>query len=139
MRGGLAPSLFRAKWSQLTHDEWTRWVVKNRADLPPNNLRRTRETMDMHVRDRLVDKCEDLIPVLQPPYPKDRHVLAPAIRGRADVIVTYNLTKFSDGELQKYGIASQHLDEFLTHLLALAPTTVCADGPHASPAIEQSR
>ena len=58
--------------------------------------------------------------------PNDRHVLAAAIRGRADVIVTYNLTDFADKELKQYGITSQHRDEFLLHLFNLAPSIVCA-------------
>lgn len=118
--------LFRAKWSAMIHDEWTRSVLKNRPDLSPDVLKRTRELMDVHVRDCLVENFEDLIPALQLPDPKDRHVLAAAIRGRADVIVTYNLKDFPEKELQKYGIAAQHPDEFLVHVLDLAPGTVCA-------------
>lgn len=118
--------LFWAKWSSMIHDEWTGSVLKNRPDLSPDALKQTRELMDMHVRDCLVENFEDLIPVLRLPDPKDRHVLAAAIRGRADVIVTYNLKDFPAKELQKYGIAPQHPDEFLTHILDLAPGTVCA-------------
>jgi predicted nucleic acid-binding protein len=118
--------LFRAKWSSMIHDEWTRSVLKNRPDISPDVLKRTRELMDMHVRDCLVEYFEDLIPALQLPDPKDRHVLAAAIRGRADVIVTYNLKDFPEKDLRKYGIAAQHPDEFLTHVLDLAPGTVCA-------------
>jgi predicted nucleic acid-binding protein len=118
--------LFRAKWSSMIHDEWTGSLLKNRPDLFPDVLKHTRELMDRHVRDCLVENFEDLIPALPLPDPKDRHVLAAAIRGRADVIVTYNLKDFPEKELQKYGITPQHPDEFLTHILDLAPGTVCA-------------
>jgi predicted nucleic acid-binding protein len=118
--------LFRAKWSSMIHDEWMGSLLKNRPDLSLDDLRRTRELMDMHVRDCLVENFEDLIPALQLPDPKDRHVLAAAIRGRADVIVTYNLKDFPEKDLRKYGITSQHPDEFLIHVLDLAPGTVCA-------------
>ena len=118
--------LFRAKWSSMIHDEWTRSLLKNRQDLSSDDLKRTRELMDMHVRDCLVVNFEELIPALQLPDSNDRHVLAAAIRGRVDVIVTYNLKDFPENELQKYGIASQYPDEFLTHVLDLAPGTVCA-------------
>ncbi len=118
--------LFRAKWSAMIHEEWTSSVLKNRRDLSSDLLKHTRELMDMHVRDCMVEHFEDLIPALQLPDPKDRHVVAAAIRGRADVIVTYNLKDFPAKELQKYGIAPQHPDEFLTHMLDLAPGTVCA-------------
>lgn len=118
--------LFRAKWSAMIHEEWTRSVLKNRPDLSPDLLTHTRELMDRHVRDCLVEHFEDLIPALHLPDDNDRHVLAAAIRGRADVIVTFNLKDFPEEELQKYGIAAQHPDEFLTHMLDLAPGTVCA-------------
>ena len=44
--------------------------------------------MDQHAVDALVTGYDDLIPGLQLPDPDDRHVLAAAIRSRADVIVT---------------------------------------------------
>jgi len=118
--------LFRAKWSHMIHDEWIRAILKNRPDLTAEKLKRTRDLMDIHVRDCLVENFEDLIPALKLPDPKDNHVLAAAIRGRADVIVTYNLKDFPDKVLGRYGIAAQHPDEFLTHLLDLAPGNVCA-------------
>src|SRR6266508_3580568 len=71
-------------------------------------------------------RFEDLIDALDLPDPGDRHVLAAAIHGRADVIVTYNLPHFPPEHLSPYGIEAQHPDEFLTHLIDLAPAPVCA-------------
>lgn len=118
--------LFRAKWSSRIHDEWIQAVLANRPDLTAERLQRTRQLMDMKVRDCLVEHFDELIPSLSLPDPDDRHVLAAAIRGRADVILTYNLKDFPDKELHKYGITAQHPDEFLTHLLDLSPGIVCA-------------
>lgn len=59
------------------------------------------------------------------PDPDDRHVLAAAIRAGADVIVTYNLHDFPDAALAPYGIDAQHPNEFVAHLLDLAPQSVC--------------
>lgn len=81
--------------------------------------------MDSHVRDCLVENFEALIPSLTLPDADDRHVLAAAIRGRADGIVTYNLKDFPEKELSKYGVTAQHPDEFMTHVLDLAPGVVC--------------
>jgi hypothetical protein len=50
--------------------------------------------MDLHATDALVTGYEDLIEELYLPDPDDRHVLAAAIRARADVIVTANLRHF---------------------------------------------
>ena len=44
--------------------------------------------MNMHARDAVVTGFEPLIDVLDLPDPDDRHVLAAAIKGRADLIVT---------------------------------------------------
>ena len=51
--------------------------------------------------------------------PKDRHVLAAAIVGRAQVIVTTNLRHFSAAACEPYGVEVQHPDEFLTNALPL--------------------
>lgn len=117
--------LFRAKWSNAIHDEWTRSVLKDRPDLTADQLERTRVLMNSHVRDCLVANYEDLIPSLTLPDPDDRHVLAAAIVSGADVIVTYNLSDFPESAIAKYGIEAQHPDEFIMHLLDLAPNLVC--------------
>jgi predicted nucleic acid-binding protein len=116
--------LFRAKWTDAIHDEWTRHVLANRPDLKPEQLARTRELMNAHVRDCLVDGYQPLIAGLTLPDPNDRHVLAAAIRARADVIVTFNLDDFPEAALRPYGIEAQHPDEFIAHLTDLAPQAV---------------
>ena len=65
----------------------------------------------------LVDGHEELIPALALPDANDRHVLAAAIRGQADVIVTYNHHDVPDSALSRYGIEAQHLDAFVSHLI----------------------
>ncbi len=50
--------------------------------------------MDKNAEDALVTGYEDLIEGLHLPDLDDRHVLAAAIRGRADVIVTANVRDF---------------------------------------------
>jgi PIN domain len=117
--------LFRAKWSNEIHNEWMRNVLKNRPDLTKERLQRTRDLMDSNVRDCLVSGYEDLIPSLTLPDENDRHVLAAAICGGADVIVTYNLSDFPAKILGQYGIGAQHPDEFITDLIDLAPSVIC--------------
>ena len=69
----------RAKWTDLIHDEWIRNVLKNRPDLTIEQLTKTKELMNSHIRDCLVTDFEWLIPSLHLPEPDDRHVLAAAI------------------------------------------------------------
>jgi hypothetical protein len=52
--------------------------------------------------------------------PDDRHVLAAAIVGRADVIVTANLKDFPAEALAPHGIEAQHPDTFLIHQRSLS-------------------
>jgi predicted nucleic acid-binding protein len=118
--------LYRARWTHLIHEEWIRSVLANRSDLTRAQLERTRYLMDAHARNALIADFEELIPSLALPDPDDRHVLAAAIRGRVDVIVTYNLKDFPTKAIAPYGIEVQHPDEFLMHLLDLAPGIVLA-------------
>jgi hypothetical protein len=116
--------LFRAKWSASVHEEWMSSVLASRPDLTRSQLERTRALMDQHAADALVIGYEDLIPGLDLPDPNDRHVLAAAIRGRADVIVTLNLRDFPTAVTGRFGIEAQHPDEFVLHLLDLDPGAV---------------
>jgi hypothetical protein len=56
--------------------------------------------------------------------PDDRHVVAVAIRGRADAIVTANLADFPAETLDPLGIDIVGPDEFLLDQLDLAPRVV---------------
>ncbi|MHB8898719.1 MAG: PIN domain-containing protein [Thermoguttaceae bacterium] len=118
--------LFRAKWTDEIHEEWICSLLKNRLDLRREQLERTRNLMNTHVRDCLVTGYQELIPALTLPDPEDRHILAAAIRSRTDVIVTFNVRHFPQDVLSTYGIVAQHPDEFLMHLLHLAAPVVCA-------------
>ena len=101
-------------------------LLENRPDLTREKLERTRMLMDKHAADAVVTGYEDLIPGLQLPDPGDRHVLAAAIRGRTDVIATMNLKDFPVVLIGPFGLDAQHPDEFILHLLDLAPGQVVA-------------
>ena len=112
--------LYRAKWSDAVHEEWIRAVLRHRNDLRREQLERTRDLMNANVRDALVTGFEPLIEILTLPDPNDRHVLAAAIKGRADLIVTTNLKRFPPDMLGRWGIEAQHPDDFLTHQFHLS-------------------
>ncbi len=118
--------LFRAKWSADVHEEWISALLEKRSDLTREKLERTRVLMDRHAADALVTGYEDLIPGLELPDPDDRHVLAAAIRGQADMIVTMNLRDFPADVVGSFGIEAQHPDEFVLRLFDLAPGAVVA-------------
>lgn len=118
--------LFRARWTDRIHDEWIRSVLAARADLMAAQLARTRSLMDTAIPDAVVTGYEGLIDQVTLPDPDDRHVVAAAIRAHAGVIVTYNLKDFPPDSLRPYEIEAQHPDEFVMHLLDLAPGAVYA-------------
>ncbi len=127
--------LYRAKWSNAVQEEWIRSALLKRSDLRRKQLERTRDLMNAHVRDALVVDFERLIDVLELPDPNDRHVLAAAIKGRADLIVTYNLRDFPVATLERWGIEAQHPDEFLTHQFTI-PTCLSANREDGALAVE---
>ena len=91
--------VYRARWSNAIHEEWIGSLLRQRPDLDPEILARTRALMDSAIPDCLVNGYEPLIPSLHLPDSNDRHVLAAAVSGRADVIVTFNLKDFPDETL----------------------------------------
>lgn len=113
--------LFRARWSEHVHDEWIRNLLRNRPDLSPAALERTRRSMDASVLDCLVTGYAELIETLTLPDPDDRHVLAAAIIGRASCIVTFNLTHFPSDYLGSYNLHAVHPDDFLLDTESMDP------------------
>ncbi len=75
--------------------------------------------MNVAVPDSLVTGHEDLIGALQLSDPKDRHVLAVAIRTDADAIITFNQRDFDETELAKYDLYTEHPDEFVSNMIAI--------------------
>lgn len=113
---------YRAKWSDAVHDEWIHALLLRRPDITATRLKRTRRLMDAHVRDAVVSGFEELIPGIRLPDPDDRHVVAAAMRGEADMIVTANLKDFPASVLAPRGLEAQHPDTFLAHLCRESPS-----------------
>ena len=76
-------------------------------------LERTAELMHQAVPDSLVEDFEILMCDLKLPDENDRHVLAAALKARADMIVTYNVKDFPKDYLWDLEIEVQHPDDFL--------------------------
>lgn len=106
-------TLVQAKWSEQILEETFRNLKADRPDLDPVRLDRTRELMRTAVRDCLVTGYEPLINAVKLPDPDDRHVVAAAVRARAQVIVTFNLDDFPAAALAPWDLEAKHPDDFL--------------------------
>lgn len=113
--------LYTPKWTALIHQEWIRSLLLNRPDLTPAQLQRTKDAMNGAFPAAEVTQFESLLVMLDLPDPDDRHVLAAAIHGQADLIVTANLKDFPASTLLPHDVAVQHPDAFVVSLLELHP------------------
>jgi len=94
--------LFKARWTEKIHQEWTQNLLRSRSDISESQLQKIVALMNLAVPDCLVKNYEGLIESLELPDPDDRHVLAAAIKCQADVIVTNNLKDFPENVLENY-------------------------------------
>lgn len=120
MHLGIA-GLYQPKWSAEIHREWCRNLLMNRPDITQAALTRTVELMERALPDARVVGFETLIEGLTLPDENNRHVLAVALRAKAEVIVTLNQKDFPASALQKFNIEALHPDDFITDLLDLSP------------------
>lgn len=112
--------LYHARWSDRITQEWSNHLLASKPDLAAR-MGRLIELVNQSVPDCLVENYEYLIQTLVLPDPKDRHVLAAAIVGHADAIVTANLRDFPQDVLDQYGVEAQHPDDFVMNQLQLRP------------------
>lgn len=116
--------LVQAKWTDRILDETFDALRANRPDLDPNKLARTRRLINRSVRDCLVTGYEPLTPALQLPDPGDCHVLAAAIKARAQVIVTHNLKDFPSDILTAWDMEAKSPDDFILDQIDLSREAV---------------
>ena len=120
-------NFYEARWTQQVLQEWIDSLLKNRSDIKRSTLENLRDKMNHMVPDCLVTDYEHLIPNLNLPDPEDRHVLAAAIVGKCDMIVTNNLKDFPESKLVPYGISAVHPDDFFLDYLNNYRTDFCSE------------
>lgn len=120
-----AIGFYRVQWSDKIQSEWSENLLANRPDLQKSNIKKTIKAMDMAFPDARIEGYEDLIAALKLPDPNDRHVLACAIRCKADLIVTLNTKDFPRPKTQTYDVDVQHPDNFVNSLIDLDSEKAC--------------
>lgn len=108
-----AECFYAAKWTTQIEHEWTSSLLAKRPDLSAAQLAATCEKMHRAVSDWEVADYMDLVEGLALPDVDDRHVLAAAIRGHADCMVTLNLDDFPKDYVARFDLEVIHPDDFI--------------------------
>ena len=108
--------LFAAKWTTKIEEEWINALEKNRPDLAGKLFVR-RDSMREAVPDWEISESawSTLTECLELPDPSDIHVLAAAIAGHADCIVTRNHQDFPAKIMTMHGIDVLDPDQFIVN------------------------
>lgn len=117
------PSLYRIVWTEELLQEIGGTLTKL-GRTPAQGERRLKFMRD-HFPEamfKLTSEIVEAIPCL--PDAGDRHVVAAAIMGHANAIITLNTKDFPAECLSKYDILCQSPDEFLVHQYHLNPEVV---------------
>jgi predicted nucleic acid-binding protein len=133
------PALYTPLWSEQILLE-----VDNALE---NKLHRTRFQRErrIHAMRRAFPDAEVVVPldlinaVTQIPDSNDRHVVAAAISGSADAIVTLNVKHFPAGAIEPHGLVCETPDDFLVQQFHLAPEVVLEKLDIQGAALSQGR
>jgi predicted nucleic acid-binding protein len=132
-----AAEFFRVRWSRAVLDETQAAIrdallKKNDSD-PAAAALRARSGMEAAFEEAIVDGFEDWLAVCDGlPDPKDAHVLAAALKTKADVLVTENVKHFPAERMAALGIDVRTADEFIAD-------TIMLDEGRGVPAIRRMR
>jgi len=113
--------LYRLLWSERVLDEMVDAIEVVHPGLAAGSARARADAMQRAFDDACVTGWQSLESGIVLPDPDDRHVVAAALRGRADMIVTANLRDFPVGSLGDVGLEVQHPDDFLLDQIDLYP------------------
>jgi predicted nucleic acid-binding protein len=111
---------------------WSEEILKEMARALRTKLRRTaqevawrRQQMNQAFPEAMVAVPPELLSAMECiPDENDKHVLAAAVMGHADALVTQNTKHFPKSCLDKFGVTCQTADDFLIHQYHLSPQLV---------------
>ncbi|RME13213.1 MAG: PIN domain-containing protein [Bacteroidetes bacterium] len=111
--------LYIPRWSRHIFDEWV--SVMRRRGISETEIKKRLRWANLAFPFAAVKDYEHLIQQLDLPDPKDRHVLAAAIKSKADFIITNNLKDFPQDYLASFEILAKSPDDFLSELITIHP------------------
>jgi len=131
------PAFYRPLWSRQILEEVGGVLEKK---LGYSSIQRQRRIDAMH---RAFPEAMVEIPAKLDsfvcPDDNDRHVLAAAVRGQANAIITSNTKDFPASCLEEYGLLCQTPDDFLVHQFHLNPPLVIDKLDQQSAVIRETR
>lgn len=132
------PAFYRPLWSQE--------ILREVGDAMETRLKLTKDQRDYRLSqmqkafpEAMVRIPKKLLETFDCPDKDDRHVLACAVKGQANAIVTKNTKHFPPECLEEYGILCQPPDEFLVHQFYLGPQEVVEKLDRQAAAIRKQR
>ena len=125
----LADTLLRVAEKGMYRPLWSDRILREAQDAieeihPGIDVDKRFADMRMAFDDALVTGWEGLEAGISLPDEDDRHVVAAAIRGDGQAIVTVNVADFPATALDPLGLEAVHPDDFLLDQLDLSPSTV---------------
>ena len=105
------PRLYLPRWSEDIMIETTR-MLETKLGVTQEQTAHLVGELRKHFEDAWVEGYEPFIPVMAN-HPKDRHVLAAAVRCGAQTIVTLNLRDFPESALSPWDVVAQSPEAFM--------------------------
>ena len=115
--------LFTPLWSEKILDEWQFATAKSDKKLF-DQTKVEILLLKSYWDESLIPKNEEVENQLILPDMNDRHVLATAITGKAEILLTNNLRDFPSRVLGKYGIIPRSPDNFLLEIYYIFPDLI---------------
>ena len=139
LRLAVEPALYRPLWSEQ--------ILREVGDALETKLGLTKEQRGKRIArmraafpEAVVAITNEMVTALTGfPDPNDCHVVAAAIMGHANAIVTCNTKHFPPECLQQYGVLCHHPDDFLIHQYGLGRDRVLSQLDYQAANIKQDR
>lgn len=119
--GTAGEALFLPLWSARVLDEWRIAVASKGGLVAEDAAVAAQAAMTARFPAARVEPAPDAEAAIRLPDPADAHVLAAAVAGRAEFLLTFNLRDFPRRVVAGHGIEVRHPDGFLWELLSAAP------------------
>jgi predicted nucleic acid-binding protein len=132
------PAMYRPLWSEEIMAEMAK-ALRTKLHRTAAEITYRRQQMNHAFPEAMAAVPPELVDAVELPDRDDRHVLAAAIKGQANMIVTQNVKHFPKICLEKWGLLCQTADEFLIDQYHLSPQTMLDKLDDQAAGISQDR